>query len=208
MKFRFLGDLDAPEWFLREIMTLSRMTYVRIKLLTMHIAQNICGGPMDYDKVKLLVSTAEMTPSDIKATLTTIRYTLVKATQYATEPRTLGDELAQLGLPNEHSMAMMRVYENFKERLTNALSKEVLELGSANIDKWRVDLVLAIGGSGKRESNESQLNCTPTAKILMEVKDAYGNITTEKLTASEETISSMLFEMKKALALMETAGSI
>jgi hypothetical protein len=161
MKFRFLGDLDAPEWFLREITTLSRMTYVRIKLLVMHIAANICGAPLDFDKVfylifsnlimfsfqvHLLVSTAEMSPSDIKASLATIRFALCKASQYNVDPCTFGDELTQLGLPNEHSMAIMRVFTANKEKLSEALKVATLTLPNAEILKWRVDAILASGG--------------------------------------------------------------
>lgn len=229
MKFRFLGDLDAPEWFLREIMTLSRMTYVRIKLLVMHIAANICGAPMDYDKVKLLVSTAEMTPSDIKATLTTIRFALCKATQYDADATTFGDELTQLGLPNEHSLAMMRVYTTYKERLRAALMRQSLALPGLSIAGWRADLILATGCGGKVEGATAQCP-TPVARIFITHSDPKGMPRPQHASlprfaslhpllpagAPETTAVSvgagdaeaLLAELKKAMAMMETAENL
>lgn len=71
MKFRFCGDLDAPDWLLREADVISRMTYVRIKLLAMHIIAAMSGAieQIDYDKVRKLVSTANFEPSDIRFSL-------------------------------------------------------------------------------------------------------------------------------------------
>lgn len=58
-----------------------------------------------------------MTPSDIKASLATIRFALCKAAQYGVDSQAFGDELTQLGLPNEHSLAIMRVFAAQKEKL-------------------------------------------------------------------------------------------
>jgi hypothetical protein len=51
MRFKFCGDLDVPEWVLAEIATLSKLTPVRIKLLTAQVIASCIEGKIDYSKV-------------------------------------------------------------------------------------------------------------------------------------------------------------
>ena len=37
MKFKIFGDRDAPDWFLAEIFTVSKLSSVRVRLLCSHL---------------------------------------------------------------------------------------------------------------------------------------------------------------------------
>jgi phosphotransferase system glucose/maltose/N-acetylglucosamine-specific IIC component len=47
MKFKFCGDLDAPDFLLKEIDTLSKISVVRIKLIVAQVVKGILGEQID-----------------------------------------------------------------------------------------------------------------------------------------------------------------
>eukprot|EP01105_Mastigella_eilhardi_P018583 TRINITY_DN4316_c0_g5_i2.p1 TRINITY_DN4316_c0_g5~~TRINITY_DN4316_c0_g5_i2.p1 ORF type:complete len:216 (-),score=76.09 TRINITY_DN4316_c0_g5_i2:443-1090(-) len=149
MKFKFCGDLDAPDWLLRETDVISRMTYVRIKLLAMHIIGTMMGTTeMDYDKVRKLVATASFDTSDTRAVIAALRFVLHSAAKHGVEPATLAAELGQIGLPNEHTLALQRAYAPQRDKLRARLANDTLAAlphvdPRANGVEWRVDYVLA-----------------------------------------------------------------
>eukprot|EP00727_Mastigamoeba_balamuthi_P007361 m51a1_g3245 hypothetical protein (200) ;mRNA; r:137695-138584 len=147
MRFRFCGDLDAPEWLLREIASLSRMTYVRIKLLSMHILNHLVGtiDALDFDKIHKLVSTASFDEGDVKGAIAALRSVLRKSAQYGVSPDVLSNELNQLGLPAEHCRAISRVYGANQEKLRSKLEEETLGLSRLSESHWRVDYVVSCG---------------------------------------------------------------
>ena len=113
--------MDAPEWLLREVASLSRMTYVRIKLLIMHILNTQIGtATLDMEKVKKLVSTAEFDASDIRGAIAAVEFILRGAAQYNVQPEGLGTELNQIGLPAEHSRAFWKAYATHAPSSLNA----------------------------------------------------------------------------------------
>lgn len=61
MKFKFCGDLDAPDWLLAEITVLSRITSVRFKLLAQQIIKYIADGTMDVRSLMIMIMTSSTT---------------------------------------------------------------------------------------------------------------------------------------------------
>ncbi|KAH3743586.1 COMM domain containing 4 [Pelomyxa schiedti] len=155
MRFRFCGDLDAPDWLLRECDVVSRMTYVRIKLLAMHIISAMLGtiDQLDYDKVHKLVSTANFEESDVRAVIAALRFIIHSAAKNDVEPQTLAIELGQLGFPNEHTLALQRAYGPQREKLRQVLAEQTLSslphieptTSPSQLVDWRVDFVMASG---------------------------------------------------------------
>jgi hypothetical protein len=50
MRFKFCGDLDAPDFLLKEIDTLSKISVVRIKLIVAAIVKGLVGDEIDVCK--------------------------------------------------------------------------------------------------------------------------------------------------------------
>ena len=95
MKFKFCGDLDAPDWLLLEIATLSKVGTVNFKLMVMQVMAELLGGEIDYAKLEKALSDA----SDIKASVAALAFILNSAARYDIENGLLTNELQQLGLP-------------------------------------------------------------------------------------------------------------
>lgn len=62
MRFKFCGDLDAPDFLLKEIDTLSKISVVRIKLIVAAIVKGLVGDEIDVTKrSRPVVSTPPLT---------------------------------------------------------------------------------------------------------------------------------------------------
>ena len=56
MRFKFCGGSDAREWVLGEVAVLSRISCVRLKLITRQVINELAGdGALDVDKITKLV---------------------------------------------------------------------------------------------------------------------------------------------------------
>ncbi|KAJ7516388.1 hypothetical protein O6H91_22G056600 [Diphasiastrum complanatum] len=64
MKFQVCGGLDAPDWILAEISTLSKISSVQIKVLAVQIIQRILDGNFDYDNLWKLTTDSSIEHSD------------------------------------------------------------------------------------------------------------------------------------------------
>lgn len=145
MKFRFCGDLDAPDWLLKEITVLAKISVVRIRILCKEIISYLAGGPIDYEKVKKQVLTHHDNwgLSDVKATVSALSFILTNGTKYNVEPGILSNELQQLGLPKEHGDSIAKYYQPNKDKLREHFSKQTLQLPRVQSIDWRVDYLLA-----------------------------------------------------------------
>ena len=52
MRYRFAGGNDVPDWLLAEVSVLSAVSCVRLKLITRLIINDLCGAPLDFDRLK------------------------------------------------------------------------------------------------------------------------------------------------------------
>ena len=92
MKYRFAGNIDVPEWILAEVSTLSKISCVRLKLITRQLIAELAGGSLDAEKItKLVGDKAGFTWSDIRAALAAITFILRGAVRYDVDE---GEELS------------------------------------------------------------------------------------------------------------------
>eukprot|EP01089_Gocevia_fonbrunei_P006056 TRINITY_DN16571_c0_g1_i1.p1 TRINITY_DN16571_c0_g1~~TRINITY_DN16571_c0_g1_i1.p1 ORF type:complete len:208 (-),score=35.31 TRINITY_DN16571_c0_g1_i1:5-628(-) len=143
MKFRFCGDLDAPDWLLREITVLVKISSVRIKFIVKEIIESLLGGSLDYEKLFKHTATANLDASDVKATVAAISFIINNGAKYDVDAQVLTDELQQLGLPKEHCDALSKEFSVSKSALRNHLTNQTLKLTKLNTVDWRIDYTLA-----------------------------------------------------------------
>jgi hypothetical protein len=137
MRFKFCGDLDAPDFLLKEIDTLSKISVVRIKLIVAAIVKGLVGDEIDvckkrtttcsyhtttlslfqFEKVDSLVQKSNLTSGDVKGAVAGLDFILQSGCKYNVSDETLSLELNQLGLPKEHCEALAKVYQANKEAM-------------------------------------------------------------------------------------------
>lgn len=146
MRFRFCGDLDAPDWLLAEIATLSKISSVRMKLIAKQVLLQMVGGAMDYEKVLRLLTpkgAARPSVSDTKGLVAALEFVVENAAKHEVDEGILHGELQQLGLPKENCDALSRQYRDNRVALRAKQLGEAYEHSRLLDVDWRVDTVLA-----------------------------------------------------------------
>jgi len=145
MRFRFCGDLDAPEWLLREISVLSRMSSIRMLLVCRQVIESLLGRNINYEKITKLTTGRRLhfETGDIKAMVAALHFILRSSAKYDVDDGVLLSELQQLGLPRDVSTAICRCFKAGKQRLRRYLESQTLHLARLEQCEWRVDFILA-----------------------------------------------------------------
>ena len=157
MKFKFVGGSDAPEWVLGEMAVLSRISCVRLKLITRQVINELAGdGPLDVDKIiKLVPRGPGFAWPDIKAAVAAIAFIVQNATRADVDHAVLGAELQQLGLPRENSDGVSRPFRIHRERLRAQARADSLRAPRLLSLDWRLDAVLATSRLGALRAHEA-----------------------------------------------------
>jgi len=195
MKFRFCGDLDAPDWILKEITILSKIPNIRVRLLCGQVINSIFGEALDYDKIEKLVKDANFELSDIKATIAALHFIINNAAKYDVDDAALSTELQQLGLPKEHCDALARPYRDNKDKLRDHGKANILKLPQLESVDWRVDYLLS-------SSKLANLNA-PAVQMKFTVKDDDG-VTPHAFEVPADKFLVLYYELKAAQSLMES----
>ena len=196
MKFRFCGELDCPDWVLAEISTLSKITSVKMRLLCTQIIKDLLGESIDYAKVEKLTSDAKYELSDVKGSIAALSFIISSATKYSVDGDSLSNELQQLGLPKEHSVALCKTYGENLIKLQDCFLGKSLKLSGMTEVEWRVDYVL--GSSELHEVSEPEVQLR-----FSELDKNSGRSQPVSFSMTSNKFSVFLSEMKQALRSME-----
>ena len=150
MRFKFCGGSDAPEWVLGEVAVLSRISCVRLKLITRQVINELAGdGALDVDKITKLVPRGPgFAWPDIKAAVAAIAFIVRQAARSDVDHLVLNAELQQLGLPRENSAGVSRPFRIHRERLRAQARADSLRAPRLLSLDWRLDAVVATSRLG------------------------------------------------------------
>lgn len=190
-----MGLQDCPDWLLAEIVILSKITSVKMKLLVGAVIKDICGTPLDYAKVQKWTADAKLSTADVKACIACLVFVISHAAKHGVDGDTLSRELQQLGLPKENATSSSKTYNDKKDQLQAVLRGESLRLWKLNRLDWRVDYILS---SSSLESVDA-----PTIELMADVSNP--EHPTSKMTRAAvdaEKFQLLLSELKQAEAIM------
>lgn len=184
MKFRFCGDADCPDWVLVEMNTLSRLSSVKLKLLSQVVAQGIINPPIDIQKAEKLFADSKL-DSDIElhACVACISYILSVSARFNINSNILQSELQQLGLPREHSTSLKKVLDDQITHLTEKFKESSLKVNALKEVICKTDL---------------QTKCA-VVEFLIEDK-------TSKVLLTPNTIDLLLEDLKNVKKTMVEIG--
>ncbi|KAK9889106.1 hypothetical protein WA026_004379 [Henosepilachna vigintioctopunctata] len=181
MKFRFCGKSDCPDWIQAIITILSKLSSVKLKLLTQIVVDGIIDPPLNLEKAVKLFSESKLDSNlDLKACISCLRYIVISTIRFACETTALQTELQQLGLPREHSLAIKKVLDTKQDLIV-----EILEKTSLKVDPFE-----ALSVEVYKESNCAVLNITVDGK-------------TNQVTMMEHTIDVLLKNLRELKPKME-----
>ncbi|XP_059473660.1 COMM domain-containing protein 4 isoform X1 [Neocloeon triangulifer] len=193
MRFRFCGDLDCPDWVLSEIITMSRLTSIKMKLLCQVVMASLLGDELDQDKAKKLTSDAKFDQSDLQGAVAALGFILRSASRYGVDSASLDSELQQLGLPRELAAALAKTHTDNNEKLSNHLSESSLRLSTLKSVSCAKESIKLPNNGGNVPVNTVRLNYLDTDRKEEEVI----------FTLSQSQLQSLVKDLKTARSKME-----
>lgn len=221
MKFKFCGDTDAPDWVLAEMFTISKLSSVRVRSLSLQIIRALIASgddvtqydgndvdptttasssssSLDYEKLrKLIDASGSFADADVEAVVAALEYVVRNATRHDVHGKTLTRELEQLGLPKEHADAVCKPYEKEKEELRRSMGRRTLRTDALKDLRWGVAFSTSDASSEEGGSVVSEAGLR--VKLTVETERG-GRVA---FVASEEKFRVLLGELKTVKALMD-----
>ncbi|CAM6103605.1 unnamed protein product [Calypogeia fissa] len=191
MKFNVCGGLDAPDWILAHMSTLSKIPFTKIAVLAVHIIGRMLEGIFEYEKVLKLSRNTSLGESEVKACVAVLHFFIANGAKFDIDGSTLSKELQQLGLPKEHSDSLCKPFLDNKEALQAKFLEQSLQVPALQLVGWQAQL-----GESKsvvlRLASANQEPSLPDKKS----KDLQLCLTSDKFHL-------LLHELKSAKALMD-----
>lgn len=153
MKFRFCGDLDCPDWVLAEVATLSKLSSVRMKILTAQILLHCANGTFNYEKVLKLAADESDGVSDLKGAVAAVHFIVANAAKHDVDETSLVQEIQQLGLPKENSEAVGKLYREKKDEMRDRFAADSYTISRLLRTEWRIDRVMASSAPSSSTAN-------------------------------------------------------
>ncbi|XP_066987937.1 COMM domain-containing protein 4 isoform X1 [Macrobrachium rosenbergii] len=201
MRFRFCWDVDCPDWLLAEITTLSKLTSVKLRLLTGNVAKAIYGPTLSHDVVTKLAKDAKLDEQGAKAVVAAVRWVLESAAGAGVTANVLDSELQQLGLPKEHATAITKVYTEHQEALQAHLKNASLKVRGGTT--WSCEVVGVDIGDGDL-SPVVKLNLHNESPSVREGEEQEGGTeTVTSIAMTPDQLQAMIHELTEARQLME-----
>ena len=116
MKFKFCGNVDCPDWLITEIVYLSKITPVKLRILGNLICKYIMKDG-DTVKIKKILEEMNLTPEEITIVISSLCFIIKSSAKFNVDDMILSQELQQLGLPQDTADAISKVYKKNKDIL-------------------------------------------------------------------------------------------
>lgn len=213
MKFKFCGDQDCPEWILQEIAVVSKLSSVRVRLLTKQLILNMLdsrANPLEYEKLERYTTSTRMsyTEEEVKAIMNTLYFVLYNSSRHDVSAEVLYPELEQLGLPSDIAKSFTKMFIEYQQPLQQALAKQTLKLSTLNTIEWRVNYIL--DSSLDAADGKGSVGQRVEARLALSIdKNHTTTATTQQkndvviFDASLEAIDLLLHELKECRNIVQ-----
>lgn len=138
MRFQFTGGADVPDWLLSQIFVVSRISAVKIKLLAKLVMQQSRGEEVEQQKIVKLIGDGKLEKYEMKGVVAALHFILGCSARYDVTEEALALELQQLGLPKEHTEALVASLRDGRATLQSHFAETSLRLPRLEALRYRV----------------------------------------------------------------------
>jgi hypothetical protein len=82
MRYKFCGEMEPPDWLIAEITLLSRISAVRLRVISNTICGTLAGKTVDQERANKLVRDSGFNAEETKAALSSIHFILSQAGKF------------------------------------------------------------------------------------------------------------------------------
>jgi hypothetical protein len=175
---------------------LSKMSVVKFKVLCKQVLMQASGAPVDEQKLAKLLSDGKLESHEVKGAVAALHFIFLSSARYDVAEETLVEELQQLGLPKEHTEALVVALRDGRAPLRQHLADASLRLSKLESLRWRVSEDV---GSARAHAADLQLTVRAPAALGTSVAPPERLL---KMRLSADTLSLLHAELLKARELV------
>ena len=173
------------------------MSVVKFKVLCKHVLQQTCGSVVDEEKLAKLFGDGKFDVHETKGVVASLHFILASSARYDVAEDTLMLELQQLGLPKEHTEALVGTFRDGRAQLQTFLAETSLRLPKLEALHWRVT-----EDAGPARAHSADIQLTLKSQVLPGKEPSRERRIQARLSA--ETVSLLLAELRAARELCPT----
>ena len=155
MKFKFCGNVDCPDWLITEIIYLSKITPVKLRILGNLICKYIMKEG-DTQKINKILEEMNLSPEEITIVISSLCFIIKNSGKFNVDDLILSQELQQLGLPQDNADAISKVYKKNKDILRNFLKEDIFSFNKINDVHYKTSYCIADKYNNFDCSNEKE----------------------------------------------------
>ena len=175
------------------------MSVVKFKVLCRHLLQQSSGGAVDEQKLAKLLGDGKLDTHEVKGVVASLHFILSSSVRYDVAEDTLANELQQLGLPKEHTEALVGTLRDGRAQLQQHLAGSSLRLPKLEGLLWRV-----VEDPGAARAHAAEVQLTVRAQAVLGAREPPAARTIE-LRLSADNVSLLHAELLKARELCPAA---
>jgi len=143
MRFKFCGNIDSPEWLISEVIFLTKISAIRLRMLCNNVANFIINNGKNYKEIQKALDDMNFSESEGKTIFSLLDFIIRSSIKFDVAENILSNELQQLGLPQENADAITKIFKNQKENLRNKLKEDVFSFSRIKNVNYKISYVLA-----------------------------------------------------------------
>jgi len=212
MRFKFCGNIDSPEWLISEIIYLTKISAIRLRIICNNIALFIINSGKNFKDIQKNLDDMNFNDAEGKIIFSLLDFILRNSAKFDIEDNILSNELQQLGLPLENAESIVKIFKNQKEKLKKKLSNEIFSNENLKEIDYKISYVLAndINDFKNNEISENKFEEEKTknldddnfllSKIEGRILISLGEDKENKITFSsnKETLGKLINDLNKA----------
>ena len=142
MKFKFCGNIDCPDCLITEIVYLSKITPVKLRILGNLICKYIMKEG-DTVKINKILEEMNLTQEEITIVISSLCFIIKSSGKFNVDDMILSQELQQLGLPQDTADAISKVYKKNKDILRNYLKEDIFSFNRVSDVHYKTSYSMA-----------------------------------------------------------------
>ena len=142
MKFKFCGNVDCPDWLITEIVYLTKITPVKLRILGNLICKYIMKEG-DTQKIKKMLEEMNLSSEEVTIVISSLCFIIKSSAKFNVDDIMLSQELQQLGLPQDIADSISKVYKKNKDILRNYLKEDIFSFNKVNDVHYKTSYCLA-----------------------------------------------------------------
>ncbi len=201
MKFKFCGNHECPEWILSEIVILSKISSIKLRVLSGYIVAKIKGAHYDIAKLEKLCLDGGLTAAETKSALAVIEFVIRGAAKFQVDDAEMLKEIEQLGLPHECSESLVKAMSKDREALVAATKNSVLRLSKPlGVD---YEVAFAVATDELKAGTKSGI-VDATVALKLTYNDVAGKTARDTSFAISKTqLGSLLTELRRCQEIID-----